>query len=98
MAVIQFSVVPLGTATTSLSAYVAEVHRALQQSGVKHQLTPMGTVLEGPLQKLMEVILKVHELPFDKGAQRVMTLINIDDRRDKKGTAQGKVESVLAKL
>jgi uncharacterized protein YqgV (UPF0045/DUF77 family) len=46
----------------------------------------------------MEVILKVHELPFDKGAQRVMTMINIDDRRDKKGTAQGKLESVLAKL
>jgi len=98
MAIVQFSVVPLGTGDTSLSPYVARVHQVLAQSGVKHQLTPMGTVLEGPLEKLLEVIRRVHELPFEQGAQRVMTLINIDDRRDKQATAQGKVESVRAKL
>jgi len=98
MAIIQFSVVPLGTKTTSLSAYVAKVQQALAKSGVKHQLTPMGTILEGPLDQLLEVIRKLHELPFAQGARRVMTLINIDDRRDKEATAQGKVESVQKKL
>jgi len=98
MAIIHFSVVPLGTKTTSLSSYVAQVQQALAASGVKHQLTPMGTILEGPLDRLLEVISKVHELPFDQGAKRVMTLINIDDRRDKEATAQGKVQSVQRKL
>jgi uncharacterized protein (TIGR00106 family) len=98
MAIIQFSVVPLGTNTTSLSSYVATVQQALAKSGVKHQLTPMGTILEGPLDRLLEVIRKLHELPFSQGAGRVMTLINIDDRRDKEATAQGKVESVQKKL
>lgn len=98
MAIVQFTVVPLGTGGTSLSAYVAEVHRVLESSGVEHQLTPMGTILEGPLDQLLGVIRKVHELPFTKGAKRVMTLINIDDRRDKQATAQAKLQSVREKL
>ena len=58
----------------------------------------MGTVLEGPLDELLAVIRKVHELPFEAGAQRVMTLINIDDRRDKKGSMDQKMASVAEKL
>ncbi len=98
MAVVQFSVVPLGTGDTSLSAYVAGVHRLLERSGVKHQLTPMGTVLEGPLDELLALIRRVHEAPFAQGARRVMTLINIDDRRDKTGTMEGKLRGVREKL
>ncbi|MBU4563589.1 MAG: MTH1187 family thiamine-binding protein [Desulfarculus sp.] len=98
MAVVQFTIVPLGTGTTSLSAYVAQVHKALDESGVKHSLTPMGTVLEGPLDELLAVIRQMHELPFAAGSQRVMTLINIDDRRDKTGTIEQKLKSVHDKL
>lgn len=98
MAIVQFSVVPLGTGSTSLSSYVARVHQVLDESGVANRLTPMGTVLEGELDELLAVIRRVHELPFEQGAARVMTLINIDDRRDKKATAQAKMDSVQAKL
>lgn len=98
MAVVQFSVVPLGTGSTSLSAYVAEVHKVLDTTGLTHRLTPMGTVIEGDLDQVLAAIRKVHELPFNQGAQRVMTLVNIDDRRDKKSTAAGKMASVEAKL
>ena len=98
MAVVQFTIVPLGTGGTSLSAYVAQVHQALNASSVKHTLTPMGTVLEGPLDELLAVIRQVHELPFQAGAQRVMTLINIDDRRDKTGSIEQKLQSVRDKL
>ncbi len=98
MAVVQFSVVPLGTGSTSLSTYVAEVHKVLEATGLTHRLTPMGTVIEGELDQVLAAIRKAHEVPFGQGAQRVMTLINIDDRRDKKGTAAGKMASVEAKL
>lgn len=98
MAILNLSVVPLGTGSTSLSAYVARVHQVLESSGVKHQLTPMGTVLEGPLDQLLDVVRQVHELPFAQGAQRVMTLVNIDDRRDKQATAQAKLDSVHRRL
>lgn len=97
MAIAQFSVVPLGTADTSLSAYVAEIHDLLSQSPLPCRLTPMGTILEGPLADILAAVAIAHEAPFARGARRVMTTISIDDRRDKPATAQGKVESVLAK-
>jgi uncharacterized protein (TIGR00106 family) len=98
MAIVQFSVVPLGTAGTSLSAYVAAVHDLLAQSPLQSQLTPMGTILEGPLEEILALVARAHEVPFAQGAGRVMTTISIDDRRDKPATCRGKVESVLAKL
>jgi uncharacterized protein (TIGR00106 family) len=98
MAIAQLTVVPLGTGSTSLSSYVAGIHTLLRSSGLSCQLTPMGTILEGPLEKLLAVMGQAHEVPFAQGAARVMTLISIDDRRDKEATAQGKLESVRAKL
>lgn len=98
MAIAQLSIVPLGTGGTSLSPYVADIHKALDQLGIQHTLTPMGTVLEGSLGQILDAVKVVHELPFAGGAQRVMTLLNIDDRRDKDATAAGKIKSVQAKL
>jgi uncharacterized protein YqgV (UPF0045/DUF77 family) len=37
-------------------------------------------------------------VPFKKGAPRVLTTLRIDDRRDKKGTLSGKKKSVQNKL
>jgi len=98
MAIIQFSVAPLGTGQTSLSSYVADIHRVLAEEGIEAQLTPMGTIIEGPLETLLGVIAKVHELPFANGADRVLTIIQIDDRRDKPASAAAKVASVREKL
>ena len=98
MAIAQVSIVPLGTGSSSLSAYVAQVAEWLENRGVNYRLTPMGTILEGEAGDLLEIIALMHELPFQAGAARVMTLINIDDRRDKQATAQGKIESVKARL
>ncbi|MBW1711275.1 MAG: MTH1187 family thiamine-binding protein [Deltaproteobacteria bacterium] len=98
MAIVQVSIVPLGTGSTSLSSFVAKVSGWLEAQGVKYELTPMGTILEGDAPEILSLIAQMHELPFLEGAARVMTLINLDDRRDKKATAQGKVESVARKL
>src|SRR3989304_7854589 len=45
MAIVFVTVAPLGTATTSLSRYVAGVERILRDSGLSHQLTAMGTTV-----------------------------------------------------
>jgi uncharacterized protein YqgV (UPF0045/DUF77 family) len=42
--------------------------------------------------------MKMHEVPFKKGAPRVLTTLRIDDRRDKKGTIEGKKKAVQSKL
>jgi uncharacterized protein (TIGR00106 family) len=96
--IIEVAVVPLGTGSTSLSGYVAACDALLENNrDVSYRLTPMGTIIEGPLDKVIKVILEMHEIPFENGAMRVMTTIKIDDRRDKKITMDGKIKSVLKK-
>ena len=98
MAVVFVSVTPLGTGTPSLSKYVSGVEQVLRSSGLKHELTAMGTIIEGDLDRILKVIREMHEHPFAQGAVRVSTLLKIDDRRDKPHTIEGKVRSVMEKL
>ncbi|MEC0228420.1 MULTISPECIES: MTH1187 family thiamine-binding protein [Paenibacillus] len=99
MAIAEFTIIPIGTATTSLSGYVADLHKELEKhTDITFEMTPMGTIIEGPLDRLLEVIRAVHEVPFANGAERVSTSIKIDDRRDKPASMQQKMQSVAAKL
>jgi uncharacterized protein (TIGR00106 family) len=98
MAIAEVSIVPLGTATTSVSDFVAGAVSILKASGLRYELTAMGTMIEGDLMELMETIRAMHETPFSKGVQRVYTGIKIDDRRDKQTGMAYKVHSVEDKL
>ncbi|KAB2953801.1 MTH1187 family thiamine-binding protein [Heliorestis acidaminivorans] len=100
MAVIaEVTIVPLGTATTSVSSYVAACHRVLQEAKeIRYQLTPMSTIIEGELTDVLDIVQKMHQVPFDEGAQRVSTTIRIDDRRDKALTMEGKVSAVVKRI
>lgn len=98
MVIASLTVTPVGTETPSLSRYVAECARVLDESGLTHTLTPMGSVLEGPLDEILEVVRKVHEIPFSQGVLRVSTRLTIDDRRDKDASAQAKIDAVQRRL
>jgi uncharacterized protein (TIGR00106 family) len=99
MAILEISIVPIGTKGTSLSHYVADCIKVLRkEKKVKYELTSMGTNIEGSLQDLIRIALKMHAVPFKKGAPRVLTTLKIDDRRDKKGTLTGKKRAVENKL
>ncbi len=100
MAVVEISIVPLGTGTTSLSPYVAACEKVLRENSgnLKYELTAMGTIIEGDIEQILKLIQMLHEVPFESGAQRVSTTIKIDDRRDKKGTIEQKVKAVESKL
>ena len=97
MAIVEVSIVPLGLSTTSLSEQVALVLQPLKESGLRHTLTAMGTIIEGDLEEVMRCLLRMHEVPFEKGAGRVYTIIKIDDRRDKTATMESKLRSVREK-
>lgn len=98
MAVAEVTVVPLGTGTPSLSAYVAKALKILEDSGLTYQLTPMGTVVQGDPQEIMEVVLEMHNSLFSKDIHRVVTTLKIDERRDKSLTMESKVTAVEEKL
>ncbi len=100
MAIVEVSIVPLGTGTTSLSPFVAACEKELRENSgdLKYELTPMGTIIEGDLDEIFKLIRRLHEVPFKNGAERVSTSIKIDDRRDKPGSMEQKVKSVEDKL
>lgn len=98
MAVMEISIIPVGTSCTSVSSFVADCVRVLEEEGLKYEVTPMGTQVEGDLEALFDVARKMHEVPFRKGALRVVTSLKIDDRRDKPLSLEGKRTAVLEKL
>lgn len=99
MVVVEVSIVPVGTGASSLSEYVAGCVAVLKEAKeITYQLTSMGTIIEGELDRVLEVIRQMHEQPFEKGVKRVVTTIRVDDRRDKRLTMSGKVAAVEARL
>jgi uncharacterized protein (TIGR00106 family) len=99
MAIVEVSIVPIGTETASLSEYVAGAVRVLkEEKDIWYELTAMGTIIEGELERLMALVMKMHRSAFDGGIKRVVTTVKIDERRDKESSISGKVESVGRKL
>ena len=98
MAIAEISVVPIGTGSPGISKYVAECVKALDSTQIKFTLTPMGTILEGSLDEILEAVRMLHRVPLNHGAARVLTRLVIDERRDKETTADEKIISVQRRL
>lgn len=99
MAMIEISIVPVGTSSPSVSNYVAKAVNMLRnEPGIKYELTAMGTVIEGELDHLLNLAMEMHRSAFDARVLRVVTNIKIDERRDKILTIEGKKKAVTNKL
>jgi uncharacterized protein (TIGR00106 family) len=99
MAIAEVTVIPIGTGSTSLSDYVAQMQNVLKaQKGISYELTSMSTIIEGSLDDVFTAIAALHEAPFLSGAKRVSTSVKIDDRRDKPSSSRQKLRSVADKL
>jgi len=53
----------------------------IQASGVVHEVDAMETVMEGPLDHLLEIARQAHLACMEGGAEQTVTLIKIGDRR-----------------
>ncbi|MGV1100179.1 MTH1187 family thiamine-binding protein [Thiovibrio sp. JS02] len=98
MAIMQLTIIPLGTQTPSVGQYVADVQKALLDQGLAFELTDMGTIVEGEAQELLALAAKLHALPFSRGVQRVVTQISLDERRDRPVHLGEKKAAVQARL
>lgn len=99
MALVEVSVVPLGTETPSVSKYIAKAVEVLPgEKDIKYELTAMGTIIEGDLERLLTLVGKMHRAVFDAGAVRVVTTVKIDERRDKASSMSSKLEAVKREL
>ncbi|MBN1621501.1 MAG: MTH1187 family thiamine-binding protein [Endomicrobiales bacterium] len=99
MAIVEISIVPVGTNTASVSKFVARALEILKKEHkLKYQLKPMGTIIEGDLNHVLNVCKKMHGRAFSKRVKRVVTTIKIDERTDKKLTMKGKIKSVRKRI
>ena len=98
MAILEISVLPIGTDNASIGSYITESCKHLKDKGVSFQVTPTSTVVEGNLKQLIEIAEEMHVTPFKMGAQRVITNITIDERNDKTDNMVDKVEEVTKNI
>jgi uncharacterized protein (TIGR00106 family) len=99
MALVEVSVIPLGTLTSSVSQYIARAVKLLEgERDIKYELTAMGTILEGDLERVLTLARKMHEAVFNAEIMRVVTTIKIDDRRDRTSSMDSKMESLRREL
>ena len=95
--ILDLCLVPLGVGV-SVSPYVAECHRVLQEAGLKSQLHAYGTNIEGEWDAVMAAVKRCHERVHALGAPRITTTIKLGTRVDRGQTMDDKVRSVEAKL
>ena len=94
MAIAAVSISPVGVGT-SVSRYVAaalEVARG--QDRVRTRTDPMFTTLEGDLADIYDLVRRMQEAVFAAGAERVSTVVKIDDRRDRDVRMEDKLGAV----
>ncbi|GEL08660.1 MTH1187 family thiamine-binding protein [Salisediminibacterium halotolerans] len=89
MALMEISVVPVGTDTESFSSDIQQALSIIEQNGLDYQVTPTSTIIKGDIDKLMDVAQVIHINEMEKSAKRVVTSIKIDDRTDKEMTLDG---------
>jgi uncharacterized protein (TIGR00106 family) len=99
LATADLTVIALGRAEASASAYIAEIQRRLAaQDRVRYEMHAMGTSLEGETADIFAVAAELHAVPFEMGIPRVYSILKLDERRDREQTLADKVESVRRRL
>jgi uncharacterized protein (TIGR00106 family) len=93
---VEFSIVPLGK-NSSIGKDVAKVLKIVDNSGLPYKLNPMGTVVEGTWDDIMDLVKRCHQAVLRNG-ERVVTSIKIDDRKRRRNMIEEKVESIEKRL
>lgn len=94
MIISQLSIAPVGKGS-SVSKYVKLVIETLEKENVKFETNAMATVIEtDDLDTLFNVVQKAHNAVVKAGAERVITELKIDDRKDKNATTESKLDAL----
>ncbi len=96
MVILEFSVAPLGVGD-SVSQYVARCVEIVEASGLDYQLHAMGTLVEGELEQVLDVMRRCIEIT-SHDCDRVTCSAKLDLRRGHSGRLRSKVTSIEAKL
>jgi uncharacterized protein (TIGR00106 family) len=96
MVLLEMSITPLGKGE-SVSQYVAECVRLVEESGLDYELHAMGTIVEGELAEVLDLMRRCIERVAEH-SDRVTCAAKLDFRRGHSGRIKSKVQSVEEKL
>ncbi|ANF23465.1 MTH1187 family thiamine-binding protein [Thermococcus piezophilus] len=91
MAVAELCLFLLGTESPSVGKYLEPIIKVIKASGLKYHVCLMGTVVEGSVDEILELVKRCHETILNTGVKRVVINLKIDDRVDKPLTIEGKM-------
>lgn len=96
--IVEFSILPITNklpADLSLTEFVAKAIDIIDKSGLKYQVTAMGTIIEGDWEQIMPVLKRCHEVVLSDCC-RVCSVIKIDWREIEasRSTIEHKVTAV----
>jgi len=89
-------VIPMGSGSKTYGI-IDEAIKVIQTSGIRYQVCPFETVLEGDYDKLMNVLKKAQEVCFKYGAESILTHIKIEWHRDRDASIDEKVSKYKGK-
>jgi uncharacterized protein (TIGR00106 family) len=92
----EVSIIPIGIGS-SIGNKLAEVLKIIDASGLPYKVNPMGTVIEGDWDEVMNLIKKCHKALMKTG-ERTLTTITLDDRKGKPNRIEEKVKSIEKRL
>ena len=94
MIISQLSIAPIGKGV-SVSKYVKKVIKIINKHNVVSKTNAMATVIETKdLETLFNIVKEAHMTILNTGAERVITELKIDDRRDKNATIETKLNAI----
>ncbi|OGD21172.1 MAG: hypothetical protein A2Y69_07695 [Candidatus Aminicenantes bacterium RBG_13_59_9] len=80
---------------SSVSRYVKEAVRVIEESGLRTETGGMSTTIEAPdLKSLFQVIEDAHQAILKMGARRIHIDLRVDHRLDKEATIASKKAAV----
>jgi uncharacterized protein (TIGR00106 family) len=94
MPLLEISIIPVGTDSTSFSSEVINAVRKLKEKELHYDVTPTSTIIEGELEQLWQVAKEIHQEAISSGPNRVITNISIDHRKDKKTDMNHQIDTV----
>ncbi|MFO7940711.1 MAG: MTH1187 family thiamine-binding protein [Bacteroidales bacterium] len=82
----------------SVSEYVSQVIKMIDESGVSYKLTPMGTIIETEtLSDALQVVEDAYAI-LEPHSERVYSSMTLDIRKGKEHRLEGKIASIEQKI
>jgi len=88
----EIKVIPVGVGT-SLSRHIGKACEIIKESGLKYQLTPTATVIEGDMDEILELMKRIHNTLMNE-LDRCIFMLTIDSRKDKVQSLEERIESI----